>query len=294
MIDRFKLAAAALLTLALQGCNSLELALANAPSVFGAYRTQRDIAYGDFPAQRLDVYRPEHATVRGTLVFFHGGGWDWGSKDQYRFVAEAFTSRGYVVVVPGYRLYPATTFPGFIEDGAKAVAWTHAHAAELGGNSIFLMGHSAGAHLAMMLAYDERFLRAVGEPAKQRWIDGVVGLSGPYDFLPLRSPTLLNIFAPPAQHRDSQPVNFVDGNEPPTLLLHGLADDTVWPYNTEHMAAKIRDRGGTVQDKYYADTTHGGMLAALSRYLRSRRTVLDDVDAFLQSAQPAALAGTAR
>jgi acetyl esterase/lipase len=264
------------------GCTGLTLALANAPALFGDYEAERDIGYGGDAGRLLDVYRPAaaHAGTRPVIVFLHGGGWVNGSKKQYRFVAEALTSRGYLVVVPAYRLYPIARFPAFVEDAAQAVAWTRKHAAEFGGDPqrLFVMGHSAGAHIAALLNFDERYLLAVG--GERSWLSGFIGLSGPYDFLPLRDPILQEVFAPESQYPLSQPVNFVDGTESPTLLLHGRADGIVWPINSEHLAAKVREHGGRVEERYYDGMSHGGTLAAMSVYYRSRRTVLDEIDAF--------------
>lgn len=217
------------------------------------------------------------------VVFFHGGGWDSGSKAQYRFVAEALSARGYVVVLPEYRRYPQARFPGFVEDAAQAVAWTRTRAAKFGGDParLFLMGHSAGAHIAAMLNFDERFLSAAGVDPHS--IKGFIGLAGPYDFLPLSSPTLEAIFAPAERYADSQPINFVDGDEPPSLVLHGLADLTVWPGNSQHLAAKIRERGGRVAEHYYEGVSHGGILAGLSVYYRERRPVLEEIGKFIDS-----------
>jgi acetyl esterase/lipase len=214
-------------------------------------------------------------------VFFHGGGWTTGDKSQYRFVAEALLSRGYVVVVPSYRLYPTARFPGFVADAAKAVAWSHRHASEYGADAsqLFVMGHSAGAHIAAMVSFDERYLAAEGGEAA--WVRGFIGLAGPYDFLPLTDEYLKDVFGPVDKYPDSQPINFVDGREPPALLLHGLSDGTVWPRNSQRLAAKIRAQGGKVTEHYYEGMGHGGVLGALSIYLRSRRPVLDDIAAFV-------------
>src|SRR5262245_57510013 len=185
----------------LSGCMSLTFAIANAPAAFGAYSVQRDVAYGEGLARKLDVYRPSHAgEARPILVFFHGGGWVAGSKREYRFVAEALTSRGYVAVIPGYRLYPDAAFPGFVEDAAQAIAWVHAHAAEIGGDParVYVMGHSAGAHIGAMLTYDEHFLKDAG--GDSTWLAGFIGLSGPYDFLPLTDPVLETMFGPPERY----------------------------------------------------------------------------------------------
>jgi acetyl esterase/lipase len=186
-----------------------------------------------------------------------------------------------VVVIPEYRLYPETLFPGFVEDVAQAVRWTHEHAQEFGADphKIYVMGHSAGAHIASMINFDEQFLHAVG--GGPQWIRGFIGLAGPYDFLPITDPILQQIFGPQTRYPLSQPINFVDGSEPPALLLHGRTDQVVWPRNSEHLAAKIREKGGTVTEKYYDDMSHTDIIAALSVYYRKRRTVLDDIEAFV-------------
>ena len=265
------------------GCISVPLAIANAPAVFGKYTVQHDVAYGDGAAQRLDIYRPaDSAATHPLIVFMHGGGWTNGSKSQYRFVADSLTARGYVVVTVDYRLYPDGRFPGFVQDGARAVQWVHAHGSEFGGDTsrLYLMGHSAGAHIAAMLTFDERYLQAVG--GERSWVKGFIGLAGPFDFLPLRDPVLETIFGPPARYPESQPINFVDGGEPPALLLHGLADRTVWPRNSQHLAAKIREHGGRVEEHYYEGASHGGILAGLTVYFRNRRPVLEDVVGFVE------------
>jgi acetyl esterase/lipase len=266
----------------LHGCSGLTLAIANLPAKFGDYAVTRNVVYSERHGLRLDVYQPAGTPApRALVVFFHGGGWTTGGKAQYQFVAEALLSRGYVVVVPEYRLYPATHFPGFIEDAAQAVAWAHRHASEHGAepSQLFVMGHSAGAHIGAMVSFDERFLAAAG--GKTSWIRGFIGLAGPYDFLPLTDPELEKVFAPAEKLPESQPINFVDGTEPPALLLHGSSDDTVWPRNSEHLAAKIRAQGGQATERYYENMSHAGILGALSVYLRSRRTVLEDVATFV-------------
>lgn len=89
------------------------------------YSLRADIAYGALPAQRLDVYTPDKVKSDApVLIFFHGGGWVIGNKDEYRFIAQAFARVGVVVVIPDYRLHPEVVFPEFVRDGAAAVAWT--------------------------------------------------------------------------------------------------------------------------------------------------------------------------
>ncbi|MDI7066444.1 alpha/beta hydrolase, partial [Klebsiella pneumoniae] len=99
---------------------------------------------------------------RPVVVFFYGGSWQNGARSDYLFVGQALTSRGFVAVLPDYRTYPDTRFPGFMEDAAAAVRWARDHAAEYGGDPsrIFLMGHSAGAHIVALLATDGHYLAA--------------------------------------------------------------------------------------------------------------------------------------
>lgn len=288
--------ACVLLVAGLTGCNSFSLAVANAPSAFGDYQVERNVGYGPKPAHQLDIYRPAGSpsgnvgSPRPIVMFWHGGGWTAGSKNQYRFVAEALVSRGYIAVVPGYRLHPQAEFPGFIEDAAAAVAWVRQHAAGLGGDQeqIFLMGHSAGAHIASLLTFDEHYLQDAGGDSS--WIRGFIGLAGPYDFLPIREEYVKAVF-PAASYRASQTINFIDGKEPPTLLLHGLDDHTVWPSNSRSLAMFIRVHGGRVDEHYYEGITHGGILAAITRYLRNRRPVLDQIDEFIREQAQVKTAG---
>lgn len=282
--DARRSALALLAATALTGCTHLYTALANVPATFGELERSTDIAYGGETRQRLDVYSPEDGgdEPRPIVVFLHGGGWEDGSRAEYRFVGEALVSRGFIAVLPDYRLYPDVRFPVFIEDAALAVRWAHEHAAELGADPdrLFLMGHSAGAHIAAMLNFDERYLAAEG--GGREWIRGFIGLSGAYDFLPFMTPRLREIFAGAEHLGDTQPVCFVDGGEPPTLLLHGEADDIVWPRNSRRLAAAIRSQGGRVAEIYYPDFDHVDTLAAMTVYLRGREPVLDEIERFVR------------
>ena len=245
----------------------------------------RDIAYGSDPRQSLDVYSPSEALAgRPVVVFFYGGSWDSGSKTDYAWVGQALAHQGYVVVVADYRLYPQVRWPAFLMDCALAVHWAHDHAAQYGGDPtrLVLMGHSAGAYNAVELAVDYRWLSAVGlDP--HRTIRAVVGLSGPYDFLPLHSEELQTIFGPEADRPDTQPINHVDGRAAPMLLVTGDQDHTVGPGNTDRMAAKVRSLGGVAQVIHYPTLDHVRMVGALAKPLRWTAPVLRDVSAFIDT-----------
>ncbi len=196
----------------------------------------------------LDVYRPAHGSGSApVVVFFYGGSWQHGRREFYRFVGHALSEQGFLVLIPDYRKAPEHAFPAFVEDAATATAWARDHAAQWGGDParIFLMGHSAGAHIAALLGTDARYLDRQG--IRPRELAGVIGLAGPYDFLPITDKRIQRVFADRVLWPASQPVNFVDGDEPPFLLLHGDKDNKVWKQNSEHLAARLQAAGEPVR-----------------------------------------------
>jgi acetyl esterase/lipase len=239
----------------------------------------RGIAYGADPRQRLDVYAPIAAgsSPRPVIVFFYGGSWNSGVREGYGFVGRALASAGFVVVVPDYRLVPAVRFPAFLEDGAAAVRWTRAHAAEFRGDGdrLVLAGHSAGGYNAAMLAVDPRWLGA-----DRAAVRGLIGLAGPYDFLPFQQPSAVAAFGQWPRPTETQPVSFVEANDPPALLLTGADDTIVRPRNSDALAAKLRAAGVPVERKDYVGLGHVGILTAIARPFRSRAPVLRDMIAF--------------
>ena len=270
----------------LSGCAPVDLLNATIPT--GGVTVTRGIGYGRHQREKLDVYRPDGGGAgRPVVVFLYGGSWRSGNKGDYLFVAEALAHRGMVVVVPDYRLYPAVQFPAFLRDCARATAWTLSHAAQYGGNphGVVVAGHSAGAYNAVMLGLDPGLLRAAG--ASRSELAGVVGIAGPYDFLPITGADIQPVFASVNDGPASQPVEYVDGRNPPMLLLAGDADETVNPNNTASLAARIREAGGVVQTRFYPGIGHIGIVTAFAPLFRRRAPVLADIAAFVAARQPA-------
>jgi acetyl esterase/lipase len=272
----------AFVALLIAACRSGVFLLANAPTVFGSYDRHTDLAYGDAARERLDVYAPRGARNRPVVIFFYGGSWTQGSKADYRFVGAALAERGFVTVLPDYRLYPAVTFPAFCEDGARAIAWVEAHAPEFGGDPerIVLMGHSAGAHIAAFLAFDHAFVAKAGADA--RAIVGLVGLSGPYVLVP-DTQTLHATFPAPFTNADWQPIRFVDAHAPPTLLLHGLKDRDVDPKQAVELNDALAANHVRVEMHLYAHGGHGDTIAPFALLAHGRSTALEDSVAFIES-----------
>lgn len=249
---------------------------------------RRDIPYGPDPRHRLDYFRPDDAKggwghPRPVVVFMHGGSWRTGSKDDYAFVGYRLAQEGYEVIIANYRLVPDIRFPAFVEDAAQVLAWTaeDADSPAFGRKELFVMGHSAGAHIAAMVALDRRFLAVHGlDPAER--LKGWIGLSGPYDFLPFSSRSVAEVFET-TNPDDSQPINFVaDGRPgPPALLVTGNDDTTVLPKNSRNLARAILDAGGQADLIGYDGVGHTGTLLAFGPSFASRAPVLEDLNRFV-------------
>ena len=269
--------------LCLAGCTKFQLLNALVPPC--SYTKTSDVQFGPRPGQTLDVYRPTHPDAgHGVVVFFYGGDWQRGTKDEYAFVGQAFASRGFVTVLPNYREYPAVTFPTFVEDAALAVRWTHDHAAAFGGDAqrIYLSGHSAGGHIAVLVTMDGHYLHDVGLDRSD--IRATAGLSGPYDFVPPPDDHRAFGMSPGDTHPSPaiEPVHFADGHAPPMLLVQGDLDTTVDPANATHLAAAIRAAGGTVEVKRYPNRAHVGIVLSLAFPFRWLDPVLDDVSNYFK------------
>ncbi|RED14302.1 alpha/beta hydrolase [Pontivivens insulae] len=268
-------------SLVLAGCSPA--AVLNAVSGSSDVVETRDLAYGPLPRHQYDLYMPVGDDGSTPLVvFIHGGSWKEGDKGIYRFLGTALGERGYAVAVPNYRLFPEVLFPDFVEDAALATA----HLMEEG-RPVVLMGHSAGAHIAGLLAWDGRYLAAQGQDACA--LSGVIGVSGPYEFLP-PGPTIRDIF-PEERLADSQPINFAEGPAVPTLLLHGIADETVHVEDTELMADALEAAGNPVEARLYDGVGHIEIIGAMSPLLTSRAPTLADVTDWLNAQRAAGWPG---
>jgi acetyl esterase/lipase len=247
------------------------------------YRVLPDLPYGPLPRHRLDLYVPDGLTAPApVLLFFYGGSWQSGSKNIYRAFGQAFASVGIVAAVADYGLYPDVKYPAFIEDGAQSVRFLREHAAGHGGDParLIVSGHSAGAYIAAMLGVNPVYLNALGgDPS---WIGAMIGIAGPYDFLPLYDAALIDIFGG-ARNMETQPIKYASNKAPPMLLAHGTKDTTVGAGNSRRFASRLLQCGNSAEVKLYDDVGHLDILLSLAKPWRKRTTLYADMLQFIRS-----------
>ena len=271
-------------------CSPLGALNALAPKDKNSKLLRANVAYGADRRQAYDVYAPVNIAadtesgLAPMLVFFYGGGWDSGSKDLYTWAGRALASLGYVVVVPDYRLVPQVRFPDFLEDSEAAVRHAVNNAGDFGADPqrLGLMGHSAGAYNAIMLALGPDYLNLPANgPGPVR---AVIGVAGPYDFYPYDVPASVNAFGHWPKPQETQPVNYARKTGAKFQLIYSKADKVVGPHNAKNMAAKLKAAGDEVELIAYDKPSHPDMVAALSVPLRGRANTLADVREFLSRA----------
>ncbi len=244
------------------------------------YTVETGIAFGTDERQKLNVYTPvtkAGSSAQRVMIFFHGGTWSSGDSASYAFVGRAFAAKGFVTIVADYRKSPAHRFPTFVQDAADVITWAYHKITAYHGDpaQIYVMGHSAGAHIAMLAALDPQYLARCDMDSSA--IKGIIGLAGPYDFLPFTGDATKTALGQWPQLSQTQPINYVRRDAPPMLLLTGDKDTTVLPRNTTALATAIKAAGGKASVKIYSGVDHTGIVMALSNPFRNRAPVVDDV-----------------
>jgi acetyl esterase/lipase len=240
-------------------------------------KVQRDVAYAEPKSERrtLDVYAPAEGKEHPVVVWIHGGGWRAGDKRGVQQKPQAFVEKGYVFASINYRFVPQVTVKEMTADVAKAIRWVHDHAQEFGGqgDAIYVMGHSAGAHLAALVCTDDRYLKAEGLSLKI--LKGCVPVdTAAYD-IPKRfagvgppgAAKATDVFtADAATHKDLSPVTHVakDKSIPPFLILH-VADRADSKAQSELFAAALQAAGVHAKTVPAAGKTHGTINSDLGR-----------------------------
>jgi len=217
-------------------------------------KVHRDLAYVEPKNERqtLDVYAPTEGNSHPVVVWIHGGGWQQGNKTDVQKKPLAFVDKGFVFVSINYRFVPKVTIKQMAGDVAKAIRWTHDHAMDYGGDpdTIFVMGHSAGAQLAALVCTDERYLKAEKLPLSI--IKGCVPVDGDTYDVPMQIQTVEQRradiykwkFGDVASQKDLSPVTHVakGKNIPPFLILH-VADHPETKGQSQRLAKAVQEAG---------------------------------------------------
>ena len=265
------------------------------PGDGGVERVGDGITFSEKTGQKLDIWaKPGGDTKKPVVIFFYGGGWANGARDHYGWAGKAFAAKDFIAVVPDYRKVPQVRFPAFVEDGADAIKWVRDNIDRYGGDParITLSGHSAGAHIAMMLTLDQHYLADLGVDPKI--IRATVGLSGPYDFLPLDSRRSINAMSKWPRLEETQPIHFARADAPPIMVVTSTEDDTVKPRNAILLSEKLHSLGAFVDFRVYQGLNHEAVAMALSKPFRGTAPVLDTSVAFLKTHSQAAIAKEAQ
>jgi acetyl esterase/lipase len=245
----------------------------------------RTVTYGPLARHRLDVFPAKRGSAP-VVLFLHGGSWQSGRRGLYGWLGRALAAQGFTAVIPDYRLHPEVVFPAFMEDAARAFAWITERAADHGGDPaiIHVTGHSAGGHMAALLALDDAYLSEFGlDPGR---ICSVAALAGPHSTNPLEVESVRAVFAGTPDIARARPVKLARGDAPPILLQHGSRDATVHERNSRHLHAAVTDRGGRCRLIVYPGLGHIEILMTLTPLYRWRAPVFRDLIGFLREEVP--------
>lgn len=233
----------------------LVCAFSASPLLAAEPKIQRDVPYAEpkTERQRLDVYAPAEGKNLPVVVWIHGGGWHSGDKKDVKTKPRAFADKDFVFVSINYRLLPdKVTIKQMAGDVAKAIRWTHDRAKDYGGdpNTIFVMGHSAGAQLAALVCTDDSYLKA--EKLSFSIVKGCVPVDGDTYDVPLQIQTVgqkrgdgyKRKFGDDKAQKDLSPVTHVakGKNVPPFLILH-VADHPETKLQSQRLVEASRKAG---------------------------------------------------
>jgi len=270
----------------LVSCTSLGVLNAVAPKDDNTLEVVTGISYGSHRRQQLDIYLPKDVDeLAPVTMFLYGGSWINGKRQDYAFVGHAFNTKGYITVLPDYRLVPEIRYPEFLIDNANALRWVYGRIEQYGGdqNRIFVVGHSAGAYNGVMLGLADALFSA--HDLDLPVISGFAGLAGPYDFLPLAFDSTKDAFGEVFDLPSTQPVNLVSSSAPPMILITGTDDKLVLPKHSFSLHDSATSKGAESTLVTYQDVGHIALLLSLSKSFRSNTTALEDVVNFFQGIQ---------
>ena len=230
----------------------LERALAWSAEVRQQVECHIDVPYGPDERHKLDLYLPgAPATGAGplpVLLFFHGGYWVIGHKDTLGFMALGITPAPAILVTAGYRLAPGAKYPQQVNDCRNALRWVYENVADYGGDPdrIFVGGHSAGGHLAALIALQPDQLAHFNLPFDV--VKGCLPVSGVFDVTDAPPERQEAFLASPDDAVVASPLHNTKGNNLPFFLEIGEDDFPNLRAQHAAMAGKLRQETGIVEE----------------------------------------------
>lgn len=274
----------------LGGCSALEVV--NSVSKIYVAEVKQNIEFGANPKLKYDLYLPnnpnEEFSNTPVIVFFYGGSWNRGDKSEYEFVGRRLASMGYITAVPNYRLYPEVQYPDFLVDGAQSIAHLKKELQKPEYKNLnpaqqyVLMGHSAGAYNAAMLALDPRWLSAAGLEHRTS-VNGLIGLAGAYNIYPIKDTDVQPVFNHPNYPPRSQPIDYADKSNVPTLLLAPQTDTLVSiERNTHALQRALASAGNQSKVESIEGTDHVTLIGTLSPLLFFKGSTAKPIEEFMR------------
>lgn len=232
-------------------------------------KVEKGITYRAGPEEsadkhKLDIYLPKSKTNLPVFFFIHGGAWKTGDRSYYIPLGNRYAKEGFITVAPSYRLAPKHPYPAQLEDVAAALAWTVRHISEYGGdtNRIYVGGHSAGGHLAALLALDERALGV--HHLSPKLIRGVLALSGVYNLT--AGEGLESVFGTDvAKRRAAAPLTYVHAGAPPFLVTYCEWDYFSLPAMAKEFHAALRQAGVSSELVFVPGESHISEIISVTR-----------------------------
>ncbi len=275
----------------LGGCSAL--GVINSVSKIYTVETKQNIAFDSHPKLQYDLYYPKskNTSLNETpvIVFFYGGSWNRGDKSEYEFVGRRLASMGYIIAVPNYRLYPEVKYPAFLEDNIKAVKAIQSeikkteYAALKPAEKFIMMGHSAGAYNAAMLAFDPTWASQI-QSDKNALIKGFIGMAGAYNIYPIKDTEVQPVFHHPDYPPESQPIQFAGKTQPPSLILSPETDTLVSiERNSQTLHNALSEAGNTSVIKTIEGTDHVTLIATLSPLLFFKGSSTEPIKEFVDN-----------
>lgn len=249
----------------------------------------RDVQYSPDFGMGLDVYSPAEGDNHPVLIFIHGGGWDKYDRKLFAPVGQKFVEQGIVVVIPDYTLHPDAGYEQMAREMAAATAWTLENIAQYGGDPyrVVISGHSAGGHLAGLVAADEVWLNYEGHTNEE--LCGLIGLAGVYDVNEQMAfersngntaPVMTAVMGGEANFAAASPSSYVFPGTPVTRLIHGARDTTV-PLSISESFQAALDAAGVANDLIvYPDKGHTDFL--FDGFSDPAAPILNDISDFVQ------------